>query len=73
MPIVTDCYDADDKCIEWAKDGECGKNYQYMSKYCKYSCNLCPLPQTNDNGKSYWLKLQPCNPCLFQTSSRSTK
>ena len=30
--------DCDEKCIFWAKAGECKKNPDYMLKNCKESC-----------------------------------
>lgn len=36
-----ECFDADDRCGEWAALDECRKNKPYMQKYCRATCNAC--------------------------------
>lgn len=33
--------DPQEKCVQWAKDGECTRNKEYMAEYCKLSCTHC--------------------------------
>lgn len=37
----TDCKDKSPVCGEWAAKGQCKMNPEYMSSYCKSSCNEC--------------------------------
>jgi hypothetical protein len=35
------CVDTDDRCDDWAKQGECKNNPQYMLVQCRKSCASC--------------------------------
>jgi hypothetical protein len=35
------CADADERCPDWANQGECTKNPQYMLVHCRKSCTSC--------------------------------
>lgn len=35
------CIDINELCPDWALEGECQKNPEYMLQYCKKSCNVC--------------------------------
>ena len=36
-----DCRDAHDSCADWAADGECEANAQFMADNCRQSCTTC--------------------------------
>ena len=41
-----DCDDSDrysSQCPKWALKGECTKKSGFMKKFCKKSCNECPI------------------------------
>ena len=41
-----DCHDSSHyvaKCPQWALNGQCTKSSEFMKKYCKKSCNECPM------------------------------
>lgn len=35
------CADTDERCAEWAENGECDNNETYMAKSCSRSCGWC--------------------------------
>ena len=35
------CVDANSRCGDWAKAGECSRNPQFMRSNCMKSCDLC--------------------------------
>ena len=35
------CVDENNECAIWAKSGECEKNPNYMSSFCRRSCKTC--------------------------------
>jgi hypothetical protein len=43
-----DCKDVHKNCEDWAKNGECEKNPEYMKKDCQKSCNICGGGATPD-------------------------
>jgi hypothetical protein len=42
-PHDDDCNDSNPFCQNWAADGECRRNPEWMNVYCKRSCNQCTL------------------------------
>ena len=38
-----ECEDRHEKCAVWASKGECAHNKQYMTEYCKLSCDRCEV------------------------------
>ena len=32
----------EDECAYFAKKGECDEDPEWMEKYCKFTCGLCP-------------------------------
>ena len=49
IAIEDDCRDNHDNCIYWASEGECHKNYEYMSTTCPVSCDMCDRVQNNES------------------------
>lgn len=49
--VMDDCEDSfkNEKCQEWAKNGDCITNKDWMAKFCKKSCGKCS-PETKDTG-----------------------
>ena len=43
----SECVDLHSLCREWANEGECLLNPEYMKAACKYSCLLC----VNENSR----------------------
>jgi len=43
LPLADDCADDFNKCAEWAKNGECTINPEWMLYNCKKSCKTCKL------------------------------
>jgi hypothetical protein len=46
MPTPSTCIDTHDsvQCAEWASDGECNANPEWMDIECRGACNSCGLP-----------------------------
>merc|ERR1711971_991628 len=42
-----DCRDKSDDCPQWARDGECGIQNQYIRAVCPQSCHLCDCYDSN--------------------------
>ena len=41
-----DCHDSSHyvaECPQWALNGQCTKSSEFMKKFCKKSCNECPM------------------------------
>uniref|UniRef100_A0A0M3HW24 ShTK domain protein n=1 Tax=Ascaris lumbricoides TaxID=6252 RepID=A0A0M3HW24_ASCLU len=36
-----DCFNRNQCCEQWARDGECRRNAQYMRQYCSAACHTC--------------------------------
>ena len=36
-----DCIDEGEYCSDWAQNGECQYNPEYMLEFCKKSCGVC--------------------------------
>lgn len=49
----------DSMCRNWAKDGLCTENNEYMMKNCKYSCNRCIQKEAKGNTPSNELSPPP--------------
>jgi len=53
------CYDYNQYCPSWAKNGECSKSAYYMNVYCPKSCGICSgggdgeneIPEVINNGR----------------------
>merc|ERR1711879_1100469 len=48
-PICQDARDYKDDCGYWALIGDCSENPEFMSEYCKQSCNLCSMHASEFN------------------------
>lgn len=35
------CVDVDPSCSEWAREGQCEENKEFMNKHCAVSCHIC--------------------------------
>jgi hypothetical protein len=46
-----DCVDSDRQCLQWAIDGECENNPDYMVGACPRSCRLCPRQRRHGHGQ----------------------
>ena len=48
-----DCQDDHEHCEDWAKNGECENNPEYMKDGCKKSCGICtPAVEGGSNGEA---------------------
>eukprot|EP00962_Isochrysis_galbana_P008292 scaffold2267_cov112-Isochrysis_galbana.AAC.4 len=47
LPVdPSDCLDTDPSCAEWASEGECDANPEYMKTSCPVSCDACASPRS---------------------------
>jgi hypothetical protein len=40
--VSSNCHDMNERCPEWATQGQCGMKANYMQTYCRCSCGKCP-------------------------------
>eukprot|EP00568_Trieres_chinensis_P011318 CAMPEP_0183301536 /NCGR_PEP_ID=MMETSP0160_2-20130417/7617_1 /TAXON_ID=2839 ORGANISM="Odontella Sinensis, Strain Grunow 1884" /NCGR_SAMPLE_ID=MMETSP0160_2 /ASSEMBLY_ACC=CAM_ASM_000250 /LENGTH=498 /DNA_ID=CAMNT_0025464173 /DNA_START=17 /DNA_END=1513 /DNA_ORIENTATION=- len=77
------CVDNHDRCDQWAKNGECGKNQKFMLHHCMKSCAVCgtdimdkPVDSEpcvdNDERCPRWKEFNQCekNPGYMLTNCR---
>ena len=51
---ITVCGDNDDRCEQWAQEGECDNNPEYMLIECRQACKVCePGPQPTPKPTSH--------------------
>jgi prolyl 4-hydroxylase len=44
------CRDDEGSCLEWARNGECLKNKEFMESRCRAACNVCKLCEGRGGG-----------------------
>jgi hypothetical protein len=42
------CSDTGDNCLQWAVQGKCTSDFDFMLENCKATCNLCNIPSKNN-------------------------
>ena len=46
-----DCVDKNERCAQWAADGDCDRNLKFVLEKCPLSCGLCELQHAKQQRK----------------------
>lgn len=65
LPQDGNCKDDFDGCIQWAANGECDINPEYMLYNCKSSCKSCALTEQQKNDVTEILNKRAPPGCAF--------
>lgn len=72
----TACVNKDRRCVQWARNYACQKNYQYMKINCPLACNFCRITTCIDENRSCytWARNGECrrNPGYMHKKCRKS-
>jgi hypothetical protein len=69
LPKNSDCDDVFDECANWADDGECKINPEFMLYKCPKSCEVCSISEQNKNKMTRIYNSRPLEHCVYHGAS----